>query len=547
MRLKNLIILMACVIYLQSSALTSVNTALIDEKTAEITLSVPAHAVAINATLDRPEIALSQPKIVPEDGAQNVHYQLTTQDIGAIEGTQLQLAYTIAGQRIQETIPLQLSFGFETNVAAEQPKIEQPAVQPPAAAQQNESWTHWITNLMTTTTSLPLLLFLSLLSGLLMSFTPCIYPMIPITAGILQAQATKSLWRNLALSLSYSLGLALTFAMLGMLAAYGGQLFGSLFSHPLFVVAIVALLVYLAFSMMGFYDMYIPRMFQPKHQNVKGGSYLSAFLFGAASGTFASPCVSPGLVSLLSLVSALKSTLMGFLLLFNFGFGLSIPLLIVGSFSSSLELLPRAGMWMVEVKKLFGIMMLFMALYFLAYIVPSHIVMIVAALLCGVCGAWFIVSFKKHESSGSRTYKISASAVSILACVALSYGAYEKTLCPVAFENDLVWQQDFDCALTQAQKEHKHILIDIGAPFCSICTAIDKKMFGDYQVKEALKKHVLVKLDGSQTANQVVTQRYNVLGYPTILLIDENGQEIRRWGAELYNSQPATFIRDLIG
>ena len=152
-------------------------------------------------------------------------------------------------------------------------------------------------------------------------------------------------------------------------------------NHPAFILPDGNTLVYLALAMIGLYDMYIPRFMQPRDHKINHGSFISAFAFGAISGIVASPCLSPGLVCLLCIVTTLGSKLLGFILLFAFGVGLGIPLLIIGTFSSSLSLLPSAGMWMIEVKKIFGFLMLAMCLYFLNYITPWHIM------------GWIIVAF----------------------------------------------------------------------------------------------------------------------------------------------------------
>lgn len=227
------------------------------------------------------------------------------------------------------------------------------------------SWREYIEGLLSKTESLWIRVLFALLLGLLLSLTPCVYPMIPITVGILQTQGSRSVLRNFLLALSYTIGIATTYALLGLSAAFTGQIFGSLLSQPFFVFMIVALLLYLAGSMIGFYEMYIPSFLTSGNQMRGGGSILSAFLFGAVAGTIASPCLSPGLVLLLTLVTAIGNKLIGFLLLFSFGVGLSIPLLIIGTFSSSLSILPSAGLWMVEIKKMFGFIMIGMCFFYL--------------------------------------------------------------------------------------------------------------------------------------------------------------------------------------
>lgn len=415
-----------------------------------------------------------------------------------------------------------------------------------AASQEKLSWSDRISNLIKTTDSLALRILLVLLLGLLMSLTPCIYPMIPITAGILQSQASSSFVRNLLLALSYTMGIAVTFASLGLLAAYTGQICGNFFTNPYFIIAIVALLAYLAGSMLGLYEMYIPKIMQPKHQKVKQGSFISAFMFGAASGTFASPCLSPGLCLLLSIVSAMKSVFMGFVLLFSFGVGLSLPLLLIGSFSSSLALLPRAGMWMIEVKKMFGIIMLLMCLYFLNYILPLHIILIMASILMLTFGIWYLATIKPYDSRSARFFKNCIGIFSIATAVVLGFNGYKSNQKHECAVGDAFWLSNYKQALGQAKEQNKKLFVDVGAPYCSICKAIDKTLFADMKVKEKLCEFVCVKLDGSQKENEAFTKKYEILGFPAIMILNpEDGTVIKRWGGELYGISTPRFIQDL--
>ena len=209
-------------------------------------------------------------------------------------------------------------------------------------------------------------LFLVFFLGLLMSLTPCIYPMIPITAGILQAQGSSSIGRSFLLAFIYTLGTSTTFATFGLVAALTGHLFGQLLVNPIFMLIIISILVYLGLSMFGLYDMYVPKFMEQTNYHQKKGSLFSVFIFGAISGSIASPCLSPGLALLLSIVATLGNNVLGFLMLFIFGLGLSMPLLIVGTFSNSINMIPQNGPWMVEIKKLFGFMLLAMCVYLLS-------------------------------------------------------------------------------------------------------------------------------------------------------------------------------------
>src|ERR1700733_9472716 len=483
---------------------------------------------------------------------------IEVQDDAPLENTHLCISYYLKSKgMIQETIAL----GQEKRVQAEiQTAVDIPSPQEiqtqktESAARTSSSksdvckpsssFLNIISNTMKQSDSLLLRLIMVFLLGLLMSLTPCIYPMIPITAGILQAQQSKSLFTSFCLALSYTIGIATTFAILGLLAAFAGQAMGQLMNHPAFIIPLVVLLIYLALSMIGVYEMYIPRFLQPREHKVSGGSFISAFAFGAISGIVASPSLSPGLVSLLLIVTTLCSKLLGFLLLFTFGIGLGIPLLIIGTFSSSLTLLPRAGMWMVEIKKLFGYLMLAMCLYFLNNILPWSVMSWIIVLFSVSVGLIFLITAKRaHSKIWQRVYT-GLGIVLIAASVVFGFKACQTLSPDQCSATHAGWENSYACGLEKAKRESKPLLVDIGAPFCSICKAIDATLFADVAVQEFLLAHTVpVKIDGSCNENSDLLQRYRVFGCPTILLINPVTQAvIKQWGPELYGRDPREFI-----
>ena len=211
--------------------------------------------------------------------------------------------------------------------------------------------------------SVAYMLLLAFVAGLLVSFTPCVYPMIPITLGILQSQATQSVSRNFMLTFSYVLGLAAVHATLGYIAATTSIVFGQWLANPWFILFMILFFLYFAFSMFGFYEIYMPRFLSSSSQGSPRGSLLSSFLFGVISGTAASPCLTPVLAVILGFVAHQGSPLFGVAALFLFALGMGTLLIVVGTFSGMLVLLPRAGMWMESVKKVFGFMMLAACVY----------------------------------------------------------------------------------------------------------------------------------------------------------------------------------------
>lgn len=449
---------------------------------------------------------------------------------------------------VEKTIPLTFKHAIatlETAVAVNDANIEYK--EPAERAIVGDSWSTYISSLVQATDSLWVRLLLVFLLGILLSLTPCIYPMIPITIGVLQSRGSTSLLSNFFISLCYTSGIATTFALFGLAAAFTGQMFGSIMRQPLFILLIVALLIYLALSMLGFYTMYVPKSLQAKQTNVKGGSWLSAFAFGAASGTFASPCLSPGLVLLLSIVTTLGSAVQGFLLLFSFGIGLGVPLLLIGTFSTSLTMLPRAGSWMLEVKEFFGFILLGMCFYFLKTIAPLHLILWGVALLTVAAGLFYLNKTRTDAPGITRTVHALMGMLMIGSSLFVAAHALKATYNTP--EIDTFWETDLESARKKARLAGKKLFVDISAPFCSICTAIDKTVMHDTAVRTALSSCVCVKIDGSDTSNAAcaaLCSQHSVVGFPTFLLVDPNDNSaIKRWGSELYECSNQCFIDDI--
>lgn len=402
------------------------------------------------------------------------------------------------------------------------------------------SFTHLISSVVEKTQSTPIRIVLVLLLGILLSLTPCIYPMIPITVGILQTQSSHSLLKSFLLSLLYTCGMATTFACFGLLVSITGPIFGQLLTKPWFIVGLVCLLLYLAGSMLGVYELTMPRFLQPKGSHTASGSYLSIFLLGAASGTFASPCVSPGLALLLSIVATLGNPLLGFLLLFSFGVGLSTPLLIVGTFSSSLSLMPQAGMWMVEIKKIFGFIMIAMCLYYLTFAFPLTLVWIISALVALITGIYYSYSSVKHYAPKWRILFSFLAMCSIALSIVCCFQAYRAFTLHPRVDIKQQWSHNYQEARQQALRENKKLFIDCWAQFCSICLAINKKHFTNAAILDVLNNYyVPLNVDGTSTNNPVyqdILQHFTITGFPTFLIVDPTTEAImKQYGAELYD------------
>ncbi len=200
-------------------------------------------------------------------------------------------------------------------------------------------------------------------AGLASSLTPCIYPLIPVTIGILGSRQSESRLSAFLLTLSYVMGISATYAALGLLAAFTGSLFGSLSANPWILLAMGVLIVGMALNML---EVYTLRFGAFGFANVRfqGNGLVANFLYGLTFGLIASPCTAPPLAAILTWVGATRSLVAGPLYLFAFALGMGTVLLVLGTFSSTLSRLPRSGAWMVHVKKAMGVMMVLMAGYF---------------------------------------------------------------------------------------------------------------------------------------------------------------------------------------
>ncbi len=378
--------------------------------------------------------------------------------------------------------------------------------------------------------------------GLLMSLTPCIYPMIPITVGILQAQQTKgtpSFIRNFGLACSYTLGISATFALMGLAASWAGQAFGSFMTHPLTILLIVALMIYSAFSLFGFYEIYVPK-FLSSHGGGKGGSIVSAFVFGTISGTVASPCLSPGLVFMLTLVATLKSAVAGFVLLFAFAIGLSLPLLIIGTFSGSLAMAPRAGSWMVEVKQFLGFVLLGMCFYFIAPLVgPAALYALLAIFLFGV-GLFYAYHARSYVVGPAMHILSGLGALFIIGATLAAGKAFRLYVAQQTHGGGahevLAWNTDYRQALTSARQRGTKLFVLVHAPRCLACQELSRMLEASPRAQNALKNIVALACDISKRGNastRVIEEKFSVMGAPTCLLIDERSEKVlHRWDGE---------------
>ncbi len=209
----------------------------------------------------------------------------------------------------------------------------------------------------------PLDYIFAFIGGVLVSFTPCVFPLIPVTAGYIGATAAKSRLKGFTLSLVYVTGIAVTYSVLGLIASLTGQLFGRISSSPVTYIVVGAVVVIFALSMLDMF--YIPLPGLIRLPAVKRQDYFSTFVLGLASGLIIGPCTTPALAAILAYLAAKKNVLYGMTLLFSFAYGMGLILILTGTFSGMLLSLPKPEKWMVYAKKIGALIILASGIYFI--------------------------------------------------------------------------------------------------------------------------------------------------------------------------------------
>ncbi len=392
--------------------------------------------------------------------------------------------------------------------------------------------------------------------GLLLAFTPCVLPMIPILSGIIASQGKDvTTARAFSLSLTYVLGMALTYTIAGAAFASAGQQVQAVFQQPWILGLFAALFVAMALAMFGFYEIQMPSVLQSRASDAAGkqkrGTFLGTAIMGALSALIVTACVAPPLVAALTVIGQAGDVTRGGLALFSLSMGMGTPLLLVGA--SAGKLLPKAGPWMVTVKAMFGVMLLGVAVWMVGRIIPGPITLSLWG-ATALVGAYYLGAPRQNDTSAGLWRRLRQA----LALTALIYGllaiagAIAGGSNPLRPTESLTGSQlshvtfqriksldDLDKALAVAAAEKRPALLDFYADWCVSCIEMEEYTFTDPAVQAALGDTLLLQAD--VTANDEIDQEllahFGIYGPPTIVFFDRQGRELQ--GYRVVGFKPA--------
>lgn len=375
--------------------------------------------------------------------------------------------------------------------------------------------------------------------GLLLAFTPCVLPMIPILSGIIVGQNRRQLNTRKAffLSLAYVLGMSIAYAAAGILVALAGSRLAQTLQAPWVIVLFSALFVVLALSLFDLFELRLPhflhhRVVKLSHKQ-KSGSYVGAVVMGILSVLIVSPCVTAPLVGVLTFIAQSGNIILGSVALFSLGIGMGIPLLIIGTTEG--RFMPKSGAWMHLIKSAFGVLLLGVAILLLQRILPGALILFLWAALLIVVATYLFL----RKNIFSKGVALLAFCYGVILLVGASMGNVDP-LCPLAVPVSVTHEDgvpftrvsslsELKEAIATASKNHQPVMVDFYAHWCVSCLQMARTTFSDQSVKQSLQPFKVLQVDVTKNdaMDQAIEDHFNVIAPPTVLFFDTAGKELK--------------------
>ncbi len=401
--------------------------------------------------------------------------------------------------------------------------------------------------------------------GLFLAMTPCVFPMIPILSSIIVSQGEgMTARRGFFLSLVYVLAMAMAYTLAGVLAGLFGSNIQAALQNP-FVLSVFALIfVVLAFSMFGFFEIGIPHAWQThiskrSGKAVEKGGVVGVAIMGFLSALIVGPCIAPPLAGALIYIGQSGDALLGGAALFVMSLGMGVPLLIVGT--SAGKFMPRPGGWMNNVSKVFGVMMLAIAIWMLSRILPEWTSMLLWAFLLIISSIYLgALERLRGDQHGFNALVKGVGIIFLIYGTFLFYGSltgatnplnplekvnnYQKVSTTQAIFVKIRSIAELDAELSNAKG--KRVLVDFYADWCTSCKELERVTFKDAAVMTKMSEFVLIKADvtGNDEKEKALMKKFDVVGPPTILFFDESGQKIA--GKDIIGYKPPKEFLELL-
>ena len=402
----------------------------------------------------------------------------------------------------------------------------------------------------------------SLIAGFLTSLSPCVYPIIPITLGVIGIKRYNSKFNGFCISGTYVLGMVVLYVFLGILFTSFGILIGSILQNS-YITGMIALLFFLiSFNVFGFFDLMLPQSLSKKISNIGDSSYKGAFLMGLIAGLIAAPCTGPVLIFILTLVSIDGNFLTAIYLMILYALGMGIPFLFLGTFSSIISYIPKSGQWMNIVKDIFGLSIFGGAIYYLGCAF-NHFAQVIGSFSKNILGlsiAILIVGIILIEINISYKYlnfiNVVKKKLGLLICffaITLIVANLNFSIPYILYDKKNNWRvlsyndeslKILNKILIKAKNNNQPVMLSFYADWCISCKKNEQITYLNKQILLELKRFVLIKIDATKKNIKLIEihKQYNVIGLPTIIFMNSKGELLSKYKLNGF-IEPSVFLK----